>query len=196
MRTRINLSSRPFTNRRVFWIVTVGVFLASISLLLWISAEKGRVIAKANEVRLRIDGQKLALEEAKREEDRRKKEQQKTVITEKETMQLAAARQLIDRKAFSWNKMLADIEQYVPKQTRIVSIKVDGVFNSTEDVTASVQVKAIGATPAEMTEMMANLDKSDGLFTVGETGQEAATDTGETPFTLNLTYKRSRGETQ
>jgi len=55
-------------------------------------------------------------------------------------------------------------------------------------------VKALGTTPDEMTAMMSNLGKSGGLFIVGETGQEATTETGETPFTLNLIYKPSRGD--
>ena len=47
-----------------------------------------------------------------------------------------------------------------------------------------------------MTEMMMNLEKSGGLFSVGETGQDATLESGETPFTLNLTYKPSRGSAQ
>jgi hypothetical protein len=60
-------------------------------------------------------------------------------------------------------------------------------------VEARVEIKAIGTTAAEMTEMMANLEKSGGLFAVGNTGQETMTENGETPFTLTLTYNPARG---
>jgi hypothetical protein len=77
-----------------------------------------------------------------------------------------------------------------------MSIKVDEIINTSEDAVARVQVKAMGTTPAELTEMMANLEKSGGLFTVREPGQEATTENGETPFTLNLIYRPSRGAAQ
>jgi hypothetical protein len=196
MRTLVNLSSRPFTNHRIFLIVLFVIYLTGLWSFLWMAAEKNRVIARADNVKQRIEGQKKLAEDAKVEQERRKSEAKKIVITEQQTTELAAARQLIQRKVFSWNKMIGDIEEYVPKNTRIMSIKVDEIINTSEDALARVQVKAIGTTPAELTEMMANLEKSGGLFTVREPGQEATTETGETPFTLNLIYRPSRGGAQ
>jgi len=196
MRTRINLSRRPFTNHRLFWIALVAVYLFSFWLFLWIASEKDRVIAKETETRLRVEGQKEAADEAKREQELRAKEEQRIVVNDQQALQLASARQLIQRKVFSWNRIIGDVEEYVPKNTRIMSIKVEGIVSTNEGVSARVQVKALGTTPAEMTEMMLNLEKSGGLFTVGETGQEATTENNETPFTLSLIYKPSRGDVQ
>jgi predicted flavoprotein YhiN len=196
MRTQINLSRQPFTNRRVLWIVLVAVYLTSFWLFLWIATEKDRVLAKETELKLRIDGQRQAAIDAKLEQERRSNSQQKIVATEQQALQLAAARQLIQRKGFSWNRMIGEIEDYVPKNTRILSIKVEEISNEADQVLASVQVKALGTTPGEMTEMMMSLEKSGGLFTVGETGQDATLESGETPFTINLTYKPSRGNSR
>jgi len=196
MRTQINLSTQPFKNHRVMWIVLVAVYFTGFWLFLWIAAEKDHVIAQETEVKRRIEGQTQAAEEAKREQDLRKQGQQKTIVTEQQAMQLAAARQLIQRKAFSWNRLIGDIEEYVPKNTRIMSIKVEEIASDLDQVMARVQVKAVGSTPAELTEMMASLEKSSGLFIVGETSQDATTENGDTPFTLNLTYKPSRGDSQ
>jgi hypothetical protein len=196
MRTQINLSRQPFTNRRVLWIVLVAVYLTGFWLFLWIATEKDRVLAKETELRLRIDGQRQAAADAKLEQERRSNSQQKIVATEQQALQLAAARQLIQRKGFSWNRMIGEIEDYVPKNTRILSIKVEEISNEADQVLASVQVKALGTTPGEMTEMMMSLEKSGGLFTVGETGQDAILESGETPFTINLTYKPSRGNSR
>jgi ribosome-binding factor A len=196
MRTQINLSTQPFKNHRLMWIALVAVYFIGFWLFLWIAAEKGHVVAQETEVKRRIEGQKEAAEEAKREQERRKQTQQKTNVTEQQALQLAAARQLIQRKGFSWNRMIGDIEEYVPKNTRIMSIKVEEVAGDSDQVMARVQVKAIGTTAAELTEMMASLEKSSGLFTVGETAQDAITESGETPFTLNLIYKSSRGGSQ
>ncbi len=193
MRTHINLSARPFTNHRLFWIGLVAVYFVSFWLLLWMSNEKGRVLAKETETKQRIENQKEAAQRAREEQEKRKKEQEQIVLTDQQKIQLAAARQLIQRKAFSWNRMIGDIEEYIPKKARIVSIKVEEIVNTGEEAMARVQVKAAGATPAEMTEMMLNLEKSGGRFSVGDTQQDAVTDVGETPFTLNLTYRPARG---
>ena len=196
MRTHINLSKRPFTNHRLFWVTLAIVYLTCLWMLLWITSEKSRVIAKAGETKQRIDGQKQLVAEKTLEQERKKHAQQKIVVTEHQAMELAAARQLIQRRVFSWNRMIGDIEEYVPKNARILSVKVDEILNTAEEVSARVQVKAIGTTPNEMTEMMLSLEKSGGLFVVGEAGQDPTTDSGETPFTLNLIYTPRRGNAQ
>jgi hypothetical protein len=196
MRTYINLSKRPFINHRLFWITLAIVYVTCLWMLLWITSEKSRVIAKAEDTKQRIDGQKQLVAEKTREQEQKKQERQKIVVTEQQAMELAAARQLIQRRVFSWNRMIGDIEEYVPKNTRIMSVKVDEILNTAEEVSARVEVKAIGTTPNEMTEMMLSLEKSGGLFVAGEAGQDATTDSGETPFTLNLTYTQRRGNAQ
>ncbi|MFY9557252.1 MAG: hypothetical protein WAV20_18300 [Blastocatellia bacterium] len=196
MRTNVNLARRPFTNHRLFWVVLLAVYFISLWTFFWIAGEKSRVIAKASETKQRIEGQKQMAADAILEQERRKQEQQKIVLTERQALELAAARQLIARKVFSWNRMIGDIEEFVPKNTRIMSIRVDEIASDANRVMARVEVKAVGTTPDEMTQMMLNLEKSGGLFTVGEAGQETTTENGETPFALTLTYQRSRGEAQ
>ena len=193
MRTHINLSRQPFTNRRLLWIVLVAIYLTGFWLFLWIATEKDRVLAKQTELKLQIEGQRQAAIDAKTEQERRRNSEQKIVATEQQAVQLAGARQLIQLKTFSWNRMIGEIEGYIPNKTRIMSIKVEEIANEGDQLMAAVQVKALGTTPAEMTEMMIALEKSGGLFTVGETGQDATVESGETPFTLNLIYKPSRG---
>ena len=193
MRTYVNLSRRPFTNHRLFWIALVAVYFVGLWLVLWIGSERNRVLARQTEIKRRVEGQRAAYDDVIREQQRQKEQQQKVFISEEQRLQLASARQLIQRKSFSWNRMISDLEGYVPKNTRIMSIKVDEIANAAEGVEARVEVKAIGTTPAEMTEMMANLEKSGGLFAVGNTGQETMTENGETPFTLTLTYNPARG---
>jgi Tfp pilus assembly protein PilN len=196
MRTVINLSSRPFTNHRLLWIAVVATVLVSMWFFLWMGSEKSRVLADQTRIKQRIEGQREAYQEAIKEQERRQAEQQKVVVTDQQKMELASARQLIQRKSFSWNRMMTDIEGYVPNRTRILSIKVDGVDQSGEGLVARIQIKAIGETTDEMTTMMLNLGKSEGKFVVGEAGQEATTDQGETPFTLNVTYIPARGAAQ
>ena len=71
MRTQINLSRQPFTNRRLLWIVLAAIYLTGFWLFLWIATEKDRVLAKQTELRLQIEGQRQAAIDAKMEQERR-----------------------------------------------------------------------------------------------------------------------------
>lgn len=171
------------------------MFLASTWFFMWAVTERSVVSAKAEQIKQRIEGQK-ALADAKRaEREKRESEQVKTVITEQEALELASARRLILEKSFSWNRMIAELEQIVPHEARISTIKVTGISDA-EGVVTNVQVKALGATAAQMTEMMSNVAKSGGMFVVLQADQEATAETGETPFTLELTYTQTRGDAQ
>jgi hypothetical protein len=148
----------------------------------------------ADSVQIRIKDQEARVHAGRLQEaERRSRMQPKVVISEPDAVQLAAARQLIERKNFSWDRIISDIEGYVPNDTRILSIKVGEVAASPEGVYATVEVKALGKTPAELTEMMTKMDASGGLFERRQASQEQATDSGEVPFTLVLAYRASRG---
>ena len=76
-------------------------------------------------------------------------------------------------------------------------LRVNGpvIFSSSESgsVVAQVEIKAIGQTSGQLTEMMETLEKSGGLFEVRSYGQYAVIETGEVPFTLRVTYAQNRG---
>jgi hypothetical protein len=167
------------------------VFLTSLWLALWVAAETSRVSARADQVEFQIKRNEDEVARIKEEEERKKKELQMAVMSEEQSFELASARQLIERKAFSWNRLITDIEGYVPNNTRILSIKVNEILDANEGAAAAIEIKAIGQSPAQMTEMMAKLNDSNGLFTLGQSTQEQITDTNEVPFTINITYRPS-----
>lgn len=193
MRTSLNLSSRPFANHRLLWIAIALVFFVSLWLGLWVNSEKGRVSAKADEVAGLVKDQEGKVEEYKKELERRSKAEERVALNEEDAVQLFAARQLIASKAFSWNKLIGDIERFVPNKTKIVSIQVAGASMENGSVAAQVEIKALGQTSGQLTEMMETLEKSGGLFDVRSFTQDAAVETGEVPFTLRVTYVPNRG---
>ncbi|HLG15885.1 MAG TPA: hypothetical protein VJH03_15470 [Blastocatellia bacterium] len=193
MRLHLNLSRRAFTNHRLFWLGLGVTFAACGFLILWVGSEKARVIAKADELNRRIKDQATAVEQRRREQERLASEQQQTVLTGQQALELTAAHQLLARKGFFWNRMISDLEEYVPKHAKIHSIKVEEVLDAAEGAVATVELKALGKGPAQLTEMMQRLDESKGLFVVGQASQEAITDEGEVPFLLRLTYVPSKG---
>jgi len=194
MRTAINLSSKPFTNHRLLWITVSVIALISIWTILWVRVEKASIAGAIDDMLMRIENQKVQIANIREQEEIRRQKERTIPISEQDAIQLASARQLIQRKKLSWTRILSDLERYVPKKARITAIKVEEVFEVGKALNARIEIKASGASTGELTEMMTSLEGSDGLFEVGEVSQEAASDAGEIPFTINLTYRPRQGE--
>ena len=193
MRTNLNLSSRPFINHRLYWSAVALVLVTGAWAALWINGQKVTAHAKADSIEAQIRARQADEEQAKREEERRRIEKMKKLLTEQEMFQLAAARQMIANKSFSWDRMIKDVDAYIPDNARIVNLKITEFAAAGEESVAQVELKALGKTPAQMTEMMKKLEDSNGRFRIGEAMQEQVTETGEIPFTLQLHYKLTRG---
>jgi len=161
---------------------------------MWVSAEKARLARESDEVTRSIETRRKRYEDVQEERERRKREEEAVVINDSDRHQLAAARGLLERKALSWTRMLSDLERFVPNDTRVTGIKVESVEEAGRTILARLEVKAAGKAPSEMTAMMNLVDKSNGLFELGQVTQESTLESGETPFTVNLTYRFERGE--
>jgi len=172
----------------------LAVMLVSVWSMMWVSSERTRTANEADIIEKSIEDKRKAHEERLKEEEKRKQEEQAVVISDSDRYQLAAARLLLQRKSLSWTRMLSDLEHYVPNDTRVTGIKVESVDESGRAIIARIEVKAAGKTPGEMTAMMNLVDKSNGVFELGQVTQESVMETGETPFTVNLVYRLDRGE--
>jgi Tfp pilus assembly protein PilN len=185
---RINLSSRPFTNHRLFWMGIVSVVGLCILSGLWITRARASALARISTLETGMKLRQAEVDRVKKEEEERQNQENKIFLTEQDSYQLAAARQLIARKSFAWDRMIGDLERFVPHNARVATIKVNGITRDQNGVTASLELTAFGRSPAELTEMMTEFGKSEGLFDVGDASQGEITETGETPFTLELEY--------
>lgn len=196
MRNSLNLSSRPFHNHRLLWIAILATFLVSFWMLVWAATEKDVAHAKADRVAARIKSQQDDVKRIIDEREKRAREQQPPDVKEQDRLELAAARQLIARRAFNWDRMITEMERYVPKQARITGMKIEQVTALGQSLSATVEVKAIGMSTGQMTEMMEAFERSGGLFAVRQTTQDAPDEAGGVPFTINLVYSPSRGAAQ
>ena len=194
MRTRLNLARQPFTNHRIFWVGVLTVFFISLWLFLYVSAEQSRVSAEADSLEGRIESLKRQAAAIKEQEARQSQQAQKVVITDDQRRQLAAARLLIGRRGLSWNRLIGDLEKLVPNDARITSIKIEEVFTEGQDALTAIEVKAAGKSSAVLTEMMTNVEKSGGPFSLsGQANQDSPNDRNEIPFTINLIYHSAGG---
>ena len=188
MRTIVNLSARPFTNHRLLYIAVATIVLISLWLFLWTSSQRSLVTARADSLAVRVRDARDRLDKARAENQKNLKSQEQPPVSDMDRLELASARQLLARRAFSINRVMADLEHYVPRDARLVGLKVEKVVPLGQPVTATVEVKALGKTPAQMTEMMEKIEKSGGVFAIRQSAQEASQDTSEVPFTLVLVY--------
>lgn len=193
---QVNLARRPFANRKLFWITVWSVFFLSLSVGLWAFSEKTTADVEARRLAGAVSDRERQVKQLKEDAEKRAQKAPAVQLTERDAYELAAARRLIYHKAFPWTKLINDIEERVPKQVRILSIKVNESVDEGQGVVGQVEVKALGKGPDQMTEMMAAFDNSGGLFLRGQSSQDQALETNEIPFTINLTYRPFRGGAQ
>lgn len=163
---------------------------------MWIKVETGDATMAAMQFEERIKERQSEFEKLRKEDEDRKREEAKIVLSPEEATQLAAARRLLPYRAFSMGRLIGDIEGFVPPDTRILSIKVGSVVDSADSMTAEVELTALGKTTAQLTDMMTQLQKSEGLFFVADVSQSQAADSGEIPFTMTIGYKQSKGRAE
>lgn len=159
----------------------------------WLQARTAEVIADTAECERQIKARQDEFERRKAEEEQRRREAAKIVLSLEESSQLASARLLIPRRAFSADKLLGDVEHYIPQDARILGLKVGSVTAGAGGTVADAEISALGKTAAQLTEMLSLLEKSNGLFVVIEALQSQAADTGEIPFTIRVNYRGTRG---
>lgn len=196
MRTTVNLSKRPFSNRRLFWIIIGTVALVTAWFAFWITAEKSLVTARANQRAQAVRDKEELIRDLKEKREQKDKEEKQIVLSQEQMFELAAARRLIGSKAFSWNRLLGDLEKFVPNNTRIANLKLSEVYTVGQGTAASVEIKAIGKSADQLTEMMTKLNESGGLFVIGKTGQDQMDERNEVPFTINVIYRPQGGDLQ
>jgi type IV pilus assembly protein PilN len=122
MRIDINLASQPYEDARQFWL-RWGTALAAVAVLTlallagtvtgWLNARRDR--AKIADLRTRI---------AQRDETRRQAEDFLNRPENRATRDASQLiNELIERKAFSWTRVLEDLEKVMPARTHLVSIR-------------------------------------------------------------------------
>jgi len=196
MRTIVNLSKRPFSNRRLFWIIIGSAALVTAWFAFWITAEKSLVTARADRITQLVRDKDEQISELKQKQQQEEKDAKQIVLSQEQMFELAAARRLIGSKAFSWNRLISDLEKFVPNNTRIADLKFSEVYNAGQGVAASVEIKAVGKSADQLTEMMTKLNESGGLFIIGKTGQDQMDERNEIPFTINVIYRPQGGDLQ
>lgn len=189
MTTKLNLASKPFSNRALPWAVTALVVFVSLASLVFILRATTRANAQAyalqNDINT-LNQQERAL--------RQQAEAVKNSLTIEQQKALAAAHTLVDRKQFSWSRLFADLESALPGNVRAKSIAVRGVATRGDETFAELELTVVAKTPATVTEMIADMARA-GVFHAVLRAQNLQRGRGEniTEYELDVVYRPRAG---
>jgi hypothetical protein len=189
MPTKLNLASKPFSNRSLPWAVTSVVIFLSLVCLIFIVRATRDANAKAHSIQNEINSlhqQEQTL--------RQQAEAVKNSLTAEQLQTLGAAHTLVDRKHFSWSRLFADLELALPGSVRVKRIAVRDVGTRGEQTLAELELTVIAKTPATVTEMIAQMDRA-GVFQAELRSQNLQRGRGESgaEYELYVVYRPRAG---
>ena len=189
MPTKLNLASKPFSNRSLPWVVTAVVILVSLVSLVFIVRATSRSNTQAAAVQKDITNLKQQELELRKQSDAIK-----ISLTPQQLQTLSAAHTLVDRKHFSWSRLFADLESALPGNVRVKRIAVRGVTTRGNETLAELELAVVAKSPATVTEMISQMDNG-GIFHAELRTQTLARGRGETgaEYELAVIYRPRAG---
>ena len=155
MSTKLNLASKPFSNRALPWAVAAAIIVLSLISLAFIVKNTREANSQAAIVQNDIN----AL--GQREQALRKQaEAVKSSFTPEQLQTLNSAHILVDRKRFSWSRLFADLESALPGNVRVKRIAVRGVTTRGDQTLAELELTVVAKTPTVVTEMISAMDRA------------------------------------
>ncbi|HEY8460084.1 MAG TPA: hypothetical protein VIM99_06865 [Blastocatellia bacterium] len=188
MRPLVNLSSRPFRNRRLFWLATMSLFVIPACFCIDAIGTMARRRAELD----RLDAEIRKLQDSIKPAD--KSASANAMISADQNLQLVAASEMIARRAFSWSRLLDDIERNLPGGVRVLRVAVakiqpnerDGGAVANEN-SASLIMTVIGKSRADVTAMINKFHESR-RFKVAPVSEKPIEGTEEIEFELKVEY--------
>jgi Tfp pilus assembly protein PilN len=185
----LNLASKPFSNRIVPWALTVIIlFVSLIGLLIVV-----QLTTSARREAATVEGQITVLKQrehilldAAREV--------KQSFTPEQQQAIPAAHELVDRKAFSWSRLLADLESALPANVKVSRISVRDVNRQGDQTIAQLDVALFTKNPSTMSDLLKTWQEG-GIFYAEIRNQNLAKGRGEagTEYELAVIYRARPG---
>jgi Tfp pilus assembly protein PilN len=186
---KLNLATKPFTNRTLPWAVTVVLLFVSLVAFILIIRATGRT--KAQTTAIQTDIRNL-----KQEQDslNKKAEAVKSSLSPEQYSALRAAHVLVDRKQFSWSRLLADLETALTGNVRVTRISVRDVASTADRTVAELDLTLVAKSSTTITDMIAQMDRT-GTFQAELRSQNLQKGRGETgtEYELYVLYRPRLG---
>lgn len=189
MATKLNLATKPFSNRSLPWAVTTFLILLSLVCLTFVVRATRHARAQSEAVQSDINS--LAQQE---QALRKKAEVVKNSLTPEQLHTLEAAHTLVDRKHFSWSRLFADLESALPGSVRVKRIAVRGVGRRSDQTLAELELTVVAKSPGTVTDVIAEMDRV-GIFQAELRSQNLQRGRGESgaEYELYVVYRPRSG---
>ncbi|MCA1577916.1 MAG: hypothetical protein LC794_11215 [Acidobacteria bacterium] len=185
MNSDLNLASKPFSNRLLPWALTAGIlFVAIIGLVI--------VVRLTTVARNQADATQLEINSLRQQEQALLKnaEQVKNSLSPEQQQAVPAAHQLVDRRKFSWSRLLVDLESSLPANVRVSRIAVNDVTRQGNQTVAALDLAVFTKNPSTISEMISAMQQ-EGIFLPElrtQTLQKGRGETG-TEYELSVIYR-------
>lgn len=189
MKNDLNLASKPFNNRSLPWVLTaIVLFVSLIGLVVVV-----RLTTAARKEGAAIQAE-INLLTQQQEQLRKDAEQVKNSLTPVQQQALPAAHQLVERKSFSWSRLLVDLEASLPGNVRVSRIAVRDVTTQSDQTIAELDLAVFTKNPATISEMIAAMHR-EGIFQPELRAQSLQKGRGEsgTEYELYVVYRSRPG---
>jgi len=187
--SNLNLASKPFTNRLLPWLLTAVVLFVSVIGLLIVVQYTLQANRESEAIRVEINNlrtqEKGLLDDAKKV---------KESMTHEQLQALDAAHQLVDRKTFSWSRLLADLEAALPGNVRVSRIAVREIGRQGDQTVADLELTVFSKSANVITAMIRDMDRA-GIFQADLRVQNLQKGRGEsgTEYDLAVIYRPRAG---
>ena len=189
MNVNLNLASKPYTNRILPWLLTAGILFVSMI---------GLVIVVQLTTSLRSQTAKVETEVNKMKQEEQvlmsRADELKKSLSSDQQQALKAAHGLIDRKNFSWSRLLSDLEGSLPNDVRVTRISVRDVVREGSQTIADLDLVVFSKSSETVIDMIASINKG-GVFYATLRNQNLQKGRGEvgTECELGVVYRPRAG---
>lgn len=189
MSVNLNLASKPFNNRTLPWLLTVMILFASLIGLIIVVHFTTKARSRAAQIEAEINTLKQ-----KEQSLIATAEQVKQNLTPQQRQSLNAAHQLVDRKSFSWSRLLSDLEGALPDSVRVSRIAVQEVSTSGNQTVARLDLAVFSKESNTVLEMISSMTKA-GIFEAYIRDQSLQKGRGESgsEYELEVIYRPRSG---
>ena len=185
MNNSLNLASKPFSNRILPWALSaIILFVSLIGLILVVRLT---TTSRAEDEKAQIEINKLKQQEHALMKDA---ETLKAAFTAEQQQALPAAHLLVDRKLFSWSRLLADLEASLPNNVRVSRISVQDVTRDSNQTVAQLDLALFTKNPSTISDMIAAMHR-EGVFYLVLRNQNLQKGRGEagTEYEFSVVYR-------
>ena len=189
MNNSLNLASKPFSNRILPWALTaLLLFVSLIGLVL--------VVRLTTTTRNEADRVQAEINQLKQQEQAllNVTNQVKNSLTAEQQQALPSAHQLVDRKGFSWSRLLADLEASLPDKVKVSRIAVREVNKQGDQTIAQLDLAVFAKDAGTISDMISSMHQ-EGIFEAELRNQNLQKGRGEagTEYELFVIYRSRAG---